>query len=201
MHLAEGTLSPAVIAVGSTLAVAGWALGSWRMGPDILARTALLGSVFFTVSAIHIPVAGTTVHLLGLGLVGAVLGWRCFPALGVALLLQAIFLGYGGFSTLGVSTTILALPALLAGLAIRGLSRRSGPLTVVGSGLAAALAVEAAALLAWLALDLSGGGAMGGLLLLAHQPVALVEAVVTAGAVGYLSRARPELLGRTAPCV
>ena len=52
-------------------------------------------------------------HLVLNGLLGALLGFVAFPAITVALLLQALLFQYGGILVLGVNTATMALPPIL----------------------------------------------------------------------------------------
>ena len=124
VHLADGTLSPPVIAVTAVGAGLALSWGSWRLADHDLVRCGLLGALILTASLIHIPLGGTSVHLLGLGIIGAVLGKRVFPALAASLALQALLLGYGGIGTLGASVLSLGIPRLLGGF---GHSPRRAP--------------------------------------------------------------------------
>lgn len=193
MHLADGTLSPPIIAATATGAGLAVMWGAWRLVDEDLIRCGLFGALVLTASLIHIPMGGTSVHLLGLGIIGAVLGKRVFPALAASLVLQALFLGYGGIGTLGASILAMGIPAWLAGLAIRRIPRATG----LVAGISAFVAVQMAAGFVALWLTLSGGHGVGWIFLVAHQPVALIEALVTAGCISYLAHARPQLIGRT----
>ncbi|TVR45049.1 MAG: cobalamin biosynthesis protein CbiM [Planctomycetota bacterium] len=191
MHMAEGILSLPIIAGGAACCAAGclWALRS--CGPEQVTRVGLMAAVFFTLSFIHVPLAGTSVHLLGCALLGFILGRQIWLALTIALSLQVLLLGYGGLTTIGVTATMLAIPGHAAGT----LLRRSGHWPARWLGLfaftLALLAIEAALVLAWLALSFSQAGVVSWWFVIAHQPVALVEGLLTAGAVCYLQRAQP----------
>src|ERR1043166_5046965 len=89
-------------------------LAAWRLHQDEIPRIALLTAAFFVASSMHVPLPGTSVHLILNGLVGVMLGWRAALALFVGLTLQAILIGHGGYFALGVNTCIMTVPALLA---------------------------------------------------------------------------------------
>ncbi len=76
----------------------------------------MLAAAFFVASLIHVPIGPSNVHLILNGIVGLLLGWAAFPAILIALVLQAMLFQYGGISTLGVNTIIMALPAVTCGL-------------------------------------------------------------------------------------
>jgi len=53
------------------------------------------------------------VHLILLGVIGILISWSSFVAIFVALLLQALLLGYGGIASLGVNLFVMAIPAII----------------------------------------------------------------------------------------
>ena len=202
MHIQEGVLSGspaglAVLAGGAVLAGVGTVIGLRRMEDESIPRVAVLGSAFFVGSLIHLPLGVTSVHLVLNGLAGLILGWTCFPALLIALLLQAVLFGFGGLTTLGLNLFDLALPAVGCYYVLGPLCRSSRPhVGFTGGFLAGGGAVLGAAILTGTAL-LAGGAefrhiAQG--LILAHLPVAAAEGLVTGSVVTFLRRVRPEVL-------
>jgi cobalt/nickel transport system permease protein len=200
MHIAEGVLSLPVLA-GSALVAAGavW-LGLRRLPEDRIPLAGLLCAMFFVASLIHLPVGVGSVHLVLNGLCGIMLGWAAFPVLLVALSLQALLFGFGGITTLGVNTLVMGVPALLCGLVLYSPGALLTPRAAAAWGAAAgAGAIVLGVLLMCTALWLSGGRSylplIGGMLL-AHLPVMLIEAAVTAVILASVVRVRPQLLQR-----
>ncbi|NKN34484.1 cobalt transporter CbiM [Marichromatium bheemlicum] len=208
MHIVDGVLAMPVLLGSAGLALVGVGLGLRGLDETTIARTGLLTAAFFSISLLHIPLGPTSTHLLLTGLMGLLLGWAVFPAICVALLLQALLFGYGGLTVLGANTLNLALPALLVGLGGRALLARlpraasSWALLSLGAAVGA-LAFIGSALLVAGALAASGEGfwAAARLALLAQLPVAVLEAVVTAAALRLLWTVRPELLVAPASAV
>jgi len=197
MHLVDGLVSAPVLGGASVLAVAGVAIGLKTVDADRLPQAALASSVFFVASLIHIPLGPSSVHLLMSGLAGVMLGWTAFPALLVALALQAMFFGFGGLTTLGVNTLIMAAPAVLAGWAGRHVMKRGTPrATALGGAVAGAGAILLGAALTAALLAASGDAftAVAQALVVAHLPVAAIEGAVTAAAMTFLARLKPEAL-------
>lgn len=196
MHISEGVLSPAVIGGGLVLTAIGTGIGLRKADYEQLTTTAILSSAFFAGSLVHVPLGPGSVHLVLNGLLGLFLGWGAFPALLVALLLQALLFGYGGIAVLGVNTFDLAFPALLCHWAFRSMVNKTGFLRTAGAFLCGALSVAGAALCVALALECTDAGfwASARILLLAHIPVMLLEGCITALAVAFIARTRPELL-------
>ncbi len=196
MHLADGVLSLPVLAAGGAVAVAATARGLRALDADTLPRTAVMSSAFFVASLIHVPLGPASVHPLLAGLMGLVLGWGAVPAVLVALVLQAVFLGHGGLTTVGVNTVCLALPAVGVHALVAPLMRRGPRAAGVAGALAGAAAVGGAGVLAAGALALSGKAFLpaAGLLLAGNLPLLPVEATITGAAAGLLARVRPDAL-------
>ena len=197
-HIPDGVLSAPVLVAGAAVSLAGCACGLRRLEAERIPQVAVLSAVFFVAALVHFPVGPSSVHLILNGLTGIVLGWAAFPAILVALLLQAVLFGFGGLIVLGVNVANMALPAVSCGalffaVARSGHRRR----TIVAAGLAGGLGVVLTALLVALALALSGRefAAAAKLVVFAHIPVAAIEAVFTAAVIGLLLRVKPEFLG------
>lgn len=200
VHMVEGIASLPVVAGCTVLAAAGVGYGLTRLTPEDMPRTAVLGAAFFVASLLHVPIGPSSAHLLANGLMGLLLGWACLPAMAVALLLQAVFFGFGGVTTLGLNLVMIGAPALAAHVLFRGAVRRGAGAGAWAAGLGAgALGVGLAAVLAACVLALSGEAFVPAaqLVLAAHLPVIVAEALVTAAAVGLLARVKPDALGRT----
>jgi len=196
MHISEGVLSAPVLAGGWVLTAAGMTVGLRRLDYDRLMTVALLASAFFVASLIHVPIGPVSVHLILNGLLGAILGFAAFPAICVALLLQAVLFQYGGLTVLGVNTLDMALPAVVCYLAFRPFLGAGGWVRSVGAFCCGFLAVLLAGGLTALALALSGEAffATAKVILVAHVPIMIIEGVLTAMVVGFLAKVRPEML-------
>ncbi|HMP74893.1 MAG TPA: cobalt transporter CbiM [Kiritimatiellia bacterium] len=198
MHLSEGILSGPVLAGGAIFAALGVAKGLRAMEDDDIPRTAILTTAFFVASLIHVPIGPASIHLILSGLCGLLLGWRTFPALLVALFLQAILFGFGGLTVLGVNTFILATPAVALGLIGRTWLQASAidpRRAAICGALVGSISILFSGLLAAGALALSARSFIGaaGFLLAAHAPLMVVEGILTAGIATFLARVRPEL--------
>jgi len=146
MHISTGVLHPAVLGVGFAAAGSLAAWGLRKIEDSGYPRVGIMTAGFFVASLIHIKVPPTSVHLTLNSLVGVALGVKCFPAIMVALFLQAALLGHGGLSVIGVNTLIMAVPGFLAGtLMRRGLrSGSSGLLPYAGMTLLISIAAPLA---------------------------------------------------------
>lgn len=201
MHISEGILSAPVLASGAALALAGTAVGLKRMDQYEVPKVAVLTAAFFVATLVHVPLGPASIHLLLNGLVGLILGWACFPAILVALLLQAVFFQYGGVTVLGVNTVIMALPALICSMLFSRLLKKNTKVSSLAAFLAGSLSILGSGLLAAFCLALSGQAFLPAAqaFLVAHVPLGLVEGFVTAIVVGFLLKVRPEILETSVP--
>jgi len=200
VHIVDGALSEQVVIGGVVAAIAGIAYGLKRMDLDRIPQMGMLSATFFIASLIHVPVGLTSLHLILNGLIGLALGWTAFPALFIALLLQAVFFGYGGVVVLGVNTLNIALPAVIMGLVFRRWILKSEPKqAAILGGIVGAGSVVLTAIMVAASLALTGDGFIvaAKLSLLSHLPVLVVEALVTAAAVHLLVRVKPDFFSAT----
>lgn len=200
MHIVDGALADSVVIGGAIFAFAGVAYGLKRMDLDRIPQMGILSASFFIASLIHVPVGPTSLHLILNGLIGLALGWTAFPALFVALLLQAIFFGYGGLIVLGVNTINIALPGVIVWFLLHHKITTSQPRrAAIWGGIAAALSITLTAMMVSLSLALSGEAffTAAKLALFSHIPIMLVEAFVTAAAIFLLIRVKPDFFNQS----
>lgn len=197
MHIVDGALSGPVLASGAILALAGVSYGLKKMDYDHLPQVGVLSAAFFIASYIHLPIGFSSVHLILNGLIGLALGWAAFPALLVALVLQAVFFGFGGFLVLGVNTFNIALPAVMMYFLCRhGISASSPRIAAIWGAIGGAGAVAITTFMVAASLALSGEAfwLAAKATLIAHIPVMLIEGFVTAFAVLLIRKVKPEFL-------
>lgn len=197
MHISEGVLSAPVLAAGAALTAGGVALGLKKMDYEKIPEVAVLSSAFFVASLIHVPLGPSSVHLVLNGLVGVLLGWMAFPAILVALTLQALLFQFGGFTVLGVNTFNMAAPAVLSYYLFSYLIRRENHFaSVAAEFLAGILGVGGGAFLIAVSLVSTGEEFLNvaKLLLMSHLPVMVIEGIITAFCVIFLKKVKPEVL-------
>jgi cobalt/nickel transport system permease protein len=201
MHISEGVLSGPVLVSGAALAAVGTAIGLKKLDYDEIARTGMLSGVFFVASLVHVPLGPTSVHLIMNGLLGLLLGWVAFPAILVALALQAVFFQFGGITTLGVNTVIMALPAVICYYIFTPLLRRSQPLALAGAFGCGFIAVCLGGIIVGLALMFTEEKFfdVAAAVVAAHLPVMVIEGVVTALCVAFLKKVQPSMLPGYSP--
>ncbi len=196
MHISEGVLSAPVLISGAAIAIAGCAVGLKKMDYDHIARVGILSSAFFVASLIHVNIGPASVHLIANGILGLLLGWAAFPAILVALLLQAVFFQYGGITTLGVNTVIMALPAVVCYGLFAPFIRRGGKVAAAAGFGCGALAVLLGAVFVGAALMFTEENffEVASIVVGAHLPVMVIEGIITAFCVSFLKKVYPEIL-------
>lgn len=199
MHIAEGVASPLLLLAGAGVSLVGVGVGLRALDAERLPRVAVLTSCFFVISAVHVPLGPIAVHLTLVGLMGLLLGVAAFPAIAVALLLQAIWLKEGGLTSWPLNTAIqgggawlvywLSRPWLTEGWLEPGRLWWLGFAGGAGGLLAAGL-LQAVVLIA--------GGSQWSVLaagsLLVHGLLSVVEGFLSATILVFLATVRSDLL-------
>jgi cobalt/nickel transport system permease protein len=196
VHISEGVLSAPVLVSGGALAAAGTAIGLKKIDYDQLARVGILSATFFVASLVHVPIGPSSVHLIMNGIVGLLLGWAAFPAILVALLLQAVFFQFGGITTLGVNTIIMALPAVICYYLFAPLLHKDRKYLLLAGFGCGFCAVLFGGVIVGLALMFTEENFLKVALLVvtAHIPVMIIEGIVTAFCVAFLKKVQPAML-------
>jgi cobalt/nickel transport system permease protein len=195
MHISEGILSAPVLLGGASLTAVGTIIGLKKLDLDQIMEVSMLTATFFVASLIHVPIGPASIHLILSGLLGIMLGWVCFPAIVVGLLMQAVFFQYGGLMVLGVNAVIMALPAVLCFYLARPLlgNPKTRPLAgfIAGSG---AILLSAICMALALAFTDTGFLATAKISVLANIPIMVIEGFVTMFIVVFIGRVHPDLL-------
>ena len=196
MHISEGVLSGPVLISGMVLATAGTAIGLKKLDYDSIARAGILSAAFFVASLIHVPIGPSSVHLILNGIVGLLLGWTAFPAILVALTLQAIIFQFGGITTLGVNTIIMALPALICYYLFGPLIHKKPSISVSAAFACGFFSVLISALIVGVALIFTEENflTVSAMLIIAHLPVMIIEGIVTVFCLAFLKKVQPAML-------
>lgn len=197
MHIAEGVLSGPVLIGGAAVSITGTAIGLKKIEYKDMPKIAVLSSAFFVSSLIHIPVGPTSAHLILNGLAGIILGWASFPALLLALFLQAILFQFGGLTTLGVNTATMASSAVLCFIMFKWLVKLPNQVwNFVGGLLTGFFSVFGAGIFVALSLFLSGEifSPVAKMIVIVHIPVMIIEGILTGFVILFLKKVKPELL-------
>ena len=212
MHLAEGVLPLSQAVVWSALAAPAvlWSLRGEQLArrdgePSAVIMAGATSLLFAaTLLPVPVPVVGATSHICLTPVLALMVGVRrmVWPAFFV-LLLQAVFFAHGGLTTLGINTLALGLTGPLATVGLWSLLRRVGAENRLGLGLACGAGglvvyvVDAGVLAMGLSDTVAPSTTFFGVLLgfaPVQVPLALLEAVASAGLVGFLATRRPDLL-------
>ena len=113
MHISDGILTLEVTVVSTTVATLFLIYSFKNLSNDKIALASAFSALFFVASFIHIPFGFTQIHLMLLGFIGVFLGSVAIFSISLALILQALLLGYGGVSSLGANVLIMGLASYL----------------------------------------------------------------------------------------
>ena len=197
MHISEGILSAPVLVTGAGLTVIAVGYSLKKMEHKEVPKVAILSSVFFVASLIHLPVGPSSIHLILNGVIGVLLGWSAFPAILVALALQSVLFQFGGITTLGINTFNMALPAVICFyLFNRGIKGKNNFIALTLAFVCGSLAVLLSGIMLATALVFIGEPFLqvAKLVLITHLPVMILEGVLAVFCIGFLRKVRPEIL-------
>ena len=227
MHIPDGYLSPATCIVTYAMTVPFWYVAFARVKRLLHTRMVPLLAVFsafaFVLMMFNLPLpGGTTGHAVGVGIGSVVLGpWGSMVTISIALLIQAVFFGDGGVTTFAANCLNMAVAGSLVSYwtyrLISGKSALGSRRRVFAAAIAGYLAINVAALMTAIELGVQPLWFVdkAGVPLYAPYPLAiaipammighlalagLAELLVSAGVVGYLQRANPELLSFADSC-
>ena len=113
MHISDGIISIEVATVSAVATLAFCVYSFKNLTNEKIALVASMSALFFVTSFIHIHFGVTQIHLMLIGFIGIFLGSVAFISIAIALILQALLLGFGGLSSLGANILVMALPAYL----------------------------------------------------------------------------------------
>ncbi|GAX87540.1 cobalt/nickel transport system permease protein [Lebetimonas natsushimae] len=117
MHIPDGYLSPATVAVSYAVMVPLWAYGFKKLKEKLDEKTlpllGTLSALSFLIMMFNVPVpGGTSGHAIGTSLLSIMFGpWVAFISVSFVLLIQAVVFGDGGISTWAVNSFDMAFVA------------------------------------------------------------------------------------------
>jgi cobalt/nickel transport system permease protein len=126
------------------------------------------------------------------------LGLAAFPAILVALGLQAALFQFGGITTLGVNTFNMAFPAVICFYLFSHWVKHENVIIALSAAFACGFAaVLMGSIMVAISLAFTGEAfaVAAKLVVIAHLPVMLIEGILTMFCVGFLRKVRPEIFG------
>ncbi len=199
VHISDGILAPWLWGSGWVITAAILAYTLKKMKIDDVPKISVITAAVFVASLIHFQAGPTSVHLVLSGFAGVTLGILAYPCIFIALVMQAFLFLHGGVTTIGINTVNMGVPALIsffifkAGIKLNiGIGKNEILFGAIAGGIAVALAVLL------LAVELLVTGEelteVTTVVVLAHIPVILVEAIFTGVIVGFFATVKPEML-------
>src|SRR3989304_4876355 len=199
MHIADGILSAPVLAAGFGGTAILAAVTMRKMGHEEIPKVSVMSALFFVVNFIHIPIGPASIHLIMNGLAGIILGKRAFPAIMLGVILQAFLFGFGGVAFIGVNCVMLGGGALIAYFIwqLRHLFPLGDRLEMIFGALAGAAGILVSGVILALAVSLAGEEfwATADMVLVAHIPALIIEAIVVGAWGSFFKKTKPDLLG------
>ena len=210
MHMSDALVSPVVaagagIAAAALIGVAASKVKNIRRD-DIIPLMGVMGAFVFAAQMINftIPGTGSSGHVIGGVLLGAILGpWAAFITLCSVLIIQCLVFADGGLLALGcnilnmaVTSCLIAYPLIYRPIA--GSSLKPWRMTLASLA-ASIVALEIGALGVTVETELSGITALPTSTFLAfmlpiHLAIGAVEGIATAAVLCFLAKYRPETL-------
>lgn len=200
MHISDGILPMYVVIAGWTVALPALTLSIRHLNAEKTSVYGVIAATFFAGSTIHIPVGPFSVHLVLNGIAGLLLGWESLTILTVVLLLQALFLGFGGITVLGINISVMAIPGAIMGILgrkwIKQASIKQRPW--IGAFICAVTILFSAVLL-YVTLSTTNTALvpLAKIVFLGHIPVAVAEGFIGYWLVYFFQKVKPILLGLT----
>jgi cobalt/nickel transport system permease protein len=197
MHISDGILNGTVCISAAAAAAAVTSVALKKTERDDIPKISVMTATFFVASLIHFKIGPTSTHLVLNGLIGIILGISSFPAILVALFFQAVMFQHGGLTTLGVNSLAIGLPAFFAwGIFQLHRLHKSKIVLMAAAFLGGFASVIISGIGVYLFLKSTGKDflQLSKLVLGIHLPLALVEGVITAFAVSFLKKVKPDIL-------
>ncbi|MDN5097048.1 cobalt transporter CbiM [Aliarcobacter butzleri] len=198
MHISDGIISIEVATVSAVATLAFCVYSFRNLTNEKIALVASMSALFFVTSFIHIPFGVTQIHLMLIGFIGIFLGSLAFISIAIALILQALLLGFGGISSLGANILVMALPAYLVYLIFK-LEILKKLNEKVKFFLVGFLGVFISSLLLFSVLVFSKDEylAVGYSIIAVNIPTMILEGIVTMFLLLYIKKSMPKLLKET----
>ncbi|WP_448570444.1 energy-coupling factor ABC transporter permease [Trichothermofontia sp.] len=210
LHIPDGFLNPPVMLVTWVVAIALITVCLRQVKADYQDRIVPLMGVcaafIFAAQMINFPIpGGTSGHLLGGTLAGVLLGpWAGSLVMTAVFIVQAVIFQDGGILVMGANIFNMGLIGTFFGYYVfqtirRAIGQNKLAGMVIGSAIAAWASVVVAAVVCALQLGLSGTVPVSVALIAMvgwHVVIGIGEAIITAIAVTFIWRTRPDLFYR-----
>jgi len=190
MHIADGIIDTRICIAAHALAMAAVYFSGRKAEAEDIPKMGITGAALFSISLIHLPMAGTAVHPGLYGLAGIILGKRSFSVVYIVLLFQALLFQHGGLITLGLNALNMGIGATLAWLlwSVRGIP------VFIRAFMAGALGILTPAVLMAFEFEMSGYGKGIRYLLAASVLLALLEGSITTLVVKFFKKTQSDII-------
>jgi cobalt/nickel transport system permease protein len=208
MHIPDGLMEPAVVAVGWIITfIVLWLILRIlknRIEDKHMPLMAVLAAGIFVAQMINFPIGGgTSGHLVGAALAAILLGpYSAMVVIATILLIQSLLFGDGGITALGINILNMGIIGCFVGWYVFRMfpeKYRSAGI-FVASWTAVFLGSLACAIQLSLSYSISGGAygvpaAIAFPLMLGfHAVIGIGEAIITTGIISYVSHTAPDVM-------
>ncbi len=204
LHIPDGFLNGPISLIFWLLTIALIALAVYRTRGKVAEHQVplmgVMAAFIFAAQMINFPVlGGTSGHLLGGTLAAITLGpWPAMLVMTAVIGVQALVFQDGGLSALGANIFNMGLLTVMVTYGLYRLAAGRSQNVRLGTAFVAAwLSVMASALVTSFQLWLSGASAVGVVfpaMLGVHALIGIGEGLITAAALGFIFRTRPDLV-------
>lgn len=199
MHIIDGVLSMPIVVATTGIAAASVFVAIKDTEEKDIPKVAMMSSVFFIGSFIHMKIGPSSVHLLLNGIIGLILGRKTTLGVAAALILQLLLFQYGGLSSLGANIITVSIPAIIVGSIFRKKIYNSDKSPYIWGFLSGSISVIlSVAMIVLLLLESNLRFGLGLIspvkaIVLAHIPLMIIEGIVTGFAVVFIMKVRKNL--------
>jgi len=208
MHIPDGLMAPAVVALGWIISLPILVFVNRRMkhlvNEETIPLMGVLAAGIFVAQMLNFPIGGgTSGHLIGAALAAIILGpVTAVVIITTILIIQCLLFGDGGIVALGLNILNMSIIAVLAGWFVyERIPLKEERMRIFAASWASVF-IASLACAAQLSLSYSmTGGDFGvqasiafSLMLGYHAVIGFGEGIITTGVVAYLSVVSPEIL-------
>jgi len=199
VHISEGILPPTISIGGYIVSAVVTGITIKKVSLDDVPKISLVTAAFFVSTFIHIKLGPTSIHLTLNGLMGIILGISSFPAILVALFLQAVLFQHGGILPLGINVFCFGIPALISHYLFQfTFTKFKAKLLLIKliGGLSGGLAVAISGVMLALVLIMSGKEFTTFAYFFAwtHIVLMFIESLLTFLVLNFILKVKPELI-------
>lgn len=208
MHIPDGLMDPAIAGIGWIIAIIAIALSTRIVNKKLddkqIPLMAILAGGIFVAQMLNFPIGGgTTGHLIGAAMAAVLLGpFAAMIVITVILIIQCLLFGDGGITALGLNVLNMAVIGCFTGWYVYKIFPNKYKIPGIFAASWASVFIGSFFCSMQLAFSYTLSGGIYGIpgyisypmMLSLHAIIAIGEAIITTGAIMFISRISPEIL-------